>query len=101
MSIETTHSPDGKTLTICILGRLDYSTHGDFRKAYEGSDGPNMACVVDLEQVDYVDSSGLGMLLVLKEFAGGDGASVKMVHAQDDVRRILEIANFDRLFELS
>ena len=45
-----------------------------------------------------MDSSALGMLLLLREHAGGDRASIKIVHCQPEVKKILTIANFHPLF---
>jgi anti-anti-sigma factor len=88
----------GRSVTISVAGRLDFHCHDEFRKAYE-SDAPGdvAAYVVDLRQTDYIDSSALGMLLLLRE-AVSDVDKVRIVNCQAAVRRILEIANFDRLF---
>jgi anti-anti-sigma factor len=55
---------------------------------------------VDLGRTNYVDSSALGMLLLLREHAGGDDANIRIVNANDEIRKILTISNFDRLFKV-
>jgi anti-anti-sigma factor len=88
----------GATLTIAIDGRFDFNCHQAFRRAYEGVDGIDQY-LIDLGKADYIDSSALGMLLLLRENVGSRGV-VKIVNANPAVRRILEIANFQRLFPL-
>ena len=100
MSITTSRSEDGSTLNIHIDGRFDFSSHQAFRDAYEGADNRVERYVVDMTNTTYLDSSALGMLLLLRDFAGGDDASVTLTHCNDDVRRILTISNFEQLFDI-
>ncbi|MNJ01264.1 hypothetical protein D3C73_1608430 [compost metagenome] len=57
--------------------------------------------VVDLKDATYLDSSALGMLLLLRDHAGGDESDVRLVNSSTDVRKILAISNFDKLFDIS
>jgi len=102
MSINSSVSANGDTVTITISGRFDFSIHRDFRQAYEksesASENPNF--VVDLSGTDYMDSSALGMLLLLREHAGGDNANVKIANCRPVIKEILDIANFSKLFSI-
>ncbi|RMQ44958.1 STAS domain-containing protein [Pseudomonas cichorii] len=98
--ITSAPSQDGQQLTIFIEGRFDFSTHQDFRGAYEVHAG-NLNYVVDLGGTHYLDSSALGMLLLLRDHAGGDDAVVRLVNCTPDVIKILTISNFSKLFQLS
>lgn len=85
------------TPTLRIEGRFDFRCHQEFRSAYE-SLGAMDSCEVDLEATDYLDSSALGMLLVLREAVMG--GRVRILRCRPAVRRILEIANFQTLFSV-
>ncbi|MGM0767132.1 MAG: STAS domain-containing protein [Pseudomonadota bacterium] len=100
MPIQTRRSEDGRTLTIKIEGRFDFSTHQAFRDAYEHGDEGVKDYVVDLTDTTYLDSSALGMLLLLRDYAGGDNASILIENCNSDVRRILAISNFEQLFAI-
>lgn len=100
MALATRTSADGRTVTIDISGRFDFSVHQDFRQVYEHAHGNANQYVIDLQNTEYVDSSALGMLLLLREHAGGDQAKVKIVHCRPEVKKILTIANFHHLFQL-
>jgi hypothetical protein len=41
------------------------------------------------------------MLLLLRDFAGGDKSDVRLVNASSDTRKILAISNFTQLFQLA
>lgn len=100
MSITTTRTNGGSTLKIRIDGRFDFSSHQAFRDAYEGTDKPVENYVVDMCETTYLDSSALGMLLLLRDHAGGDSARVSIANCNNDVRRILTISNFEQLFTI-
>lgn len=100
MPIQARREDDGQTLIISIDGRFDFSTHQAFRDAYEHGDLTIQTFVVDLSETTYLDSSALGMLLLLRDYAGGDNASISIENCNNDVRRILSISNFDQLFAI-
>ncbi|MCY1256701.1 anti-anti-sigma factor [Pseudomonas jessenii] len=99
MSVVTELSPDGQKLTISVKGRFDFAKHQEFRQSYENKE--ISAVVVDLKDATYLDSSALGMLLLLRDHAGGDESDVRVVNSSTDVRKILAISNFDKLFDIS
>jgi len=100
MAVNADYSADAKELTINIKGRFDFGSHQDFRDAYERVDGSPQAYKINLKETTYLDSSALGMLLLLRDHAGGDTAKVKLVNSSTDVKKILAISNFDKLFEI-
>jgi anti-anti-sigma factor len=100
MPIQTHRSDDRHILTIRIEGRFDFSTHQAFRNAYEHEDREVKGFIVDLSRTTYLDSSALGMLLLLRDYAGGDGARIELRNCNNDVRRILTISNFEQLFSI-
>ncbi len=100
MPIHTHRSDDGQTLTIRIEGRFDFSTHQAFRNAYEHENREVQDFVVDLSDTTYLDSSALGMLLLLRDFAGGDASRIELRNCNNDVQRILTISNFGQLFSI-
>lgn len=93
---------DGKSVVIAINGRFDFSIHREFRNAYEKTETKvsHPLYIVDLKGTEYMDSSALGMLLLLREHAGGDKAIVRIINCRPVIKEILDIANFDKLFTI-
>lgn len=91
----------GNTTTITISGRFDFSSHKDFRNTYSGTDGGTSSYVVDMSAAEYIDSSALGMLLLLREHAGSEQSKITIKGAGSEVKDILIVSNFDKLFTLS
>ena len=100
MTITSKLSDDSRELTIKISGRFDFSSLQTFRDAYEKVDGSPQAYVVDLADAEYLDSSALGMLLALRDHAGGDQANIRITNAIPDVKKILIITKLDELFSV-
>ena len=100
MAITSTVSADGNQVTIYINGRFDFSSHQEFRAAYEKLPRPPLHYSVDLQGTSYLDSSALGMLLLLRDYAGGDKSNIEIVNCAPDVKKILTISNFEQLFTI-
>ncbi|MBU1283752.1 STAS domain-containing protein [Pseudomonas sp. NPDC079086] len=101
MAITSLPSSDGQELTILIQGRFDFGAHQEFRNAYERVNSTPQRYVVDLKETTYLDSSALGMLLLLRDHAGGDSAQIRLLNCNPDVRKILAISNFEQLFNIA
>jgi anti-anti-sigma factor len=50
--------------------------------------------------VDYLDSSALGMLLMLRDKAKGAAREVVLTKCTGAVKQVLDIANFGKLFRI-
>lgn len=100
MSVNSNLSADGKTLTITIDGRFDFSAHQGFRDAYEKISPVPEEILVNMAATNYLDSSALGMLLLLRDYAGGDSSNITLKNCNDDIRKILTISNFEQLFKI-
>lgn len=81
-----------------LHGRFDFSAHREFRSGCESVLGFSAPTVeIDLAGVDYLDSSALGMLLILKDEAEAARRSIRLVNCSPTVRSVLQIARFDKL----
>ena len=92
----------GTVSTINMKGRFDFSAHRVFKDAYEPllQQKENKTLEINLADVVYMDSSALGMLLLLHERALAGGKEVVLSRANATVLQILDIANFRKLFTI-
>ena len=100
MAVTSVISEDGSKLTIAIKGRFDFAKHQEFRDAYEKLQLKPQLIVVDLKEATYLDSSALGMLLMLRDYAGGDDSDIRVINSNSVVCKTLEISNFNKLFDI-
>lgn len=91
---------DGNTV-IMLNGRFDFNAHREFRETVDQAVREAVGKIhVDLGGVDYLDSSALGMLLMLRDKAKGAGKEVLLANARGAVKQVIDIANFGKLFTL-
>ena len=86
--------------SVSIDGRFDFRLHREFKHAYMNLlDDPQVQEVeVDMRRMDFIDSAGLGMLMLLRERAGLANKSIVLAHPSKSVSELFWVANFDRLF---
>jgi anti-anti-sigma factor len=102
MGIKGVVEADNSTLKISVDGRFDFTLHKEFRDIYTklNTDNKINKYIIDLSETNYMDSSALGMLLLLREFAGGEASQIEVIGCNSEIKEILEISNFDRLFKI-
>ena len=100
MPINQLISTDKNQVTISIKNNFDFSLHQYFRDSYAGCNNPKTTFILDLSQTEYMDSSALGMILLLKDHADNLGGAVIVKQPSDTVYKILEIAQFHRLITI-
>lgn len=89
-------------VAIHLEGRFDFGARRAFAAARDKALAEGQRHIqVKFTGVDYVDSAALGMLLILREKAHWSGKSVSLADCRDNVRQMIEVAKFDRLFNIS
>ena len=84
---------------ITIPERFDFGTHKWFTDAYEtalNSDAKTI--VLDFSKVNYVDSSALGMMVLLHRKFSTNGCKGVIRNPTGTAREILDMANFATLY---
>lgn len=100
MSVQQSYDEQNKTLHLKLTGRLDFASHQAFSDAYQSEASESVdRYVLNMEELTYLDSSALGMLLLLKDYAANE-AQISILNCIPDVYKIFEIANFDQLFTI-
>jgi anti-sigma B factor antagonist len=90
-TIERRDDADG-TARLILRGELDLATQGDLREALLAEHRSGTAVVVVLDQLDYLDSAGIGELLDGRERAQTRGRRFAVTTGTGNVRRVLWIA---------
>lgn len=83
---------------IRLPARFDFSFHGTFseraEKALCSTDG---SVLLDFSDVTYLDSSALGMVIMLQKKCTNAGKKIKIVNAHGTAEDLLRLANIDKL----
>ena len=88
--------------TIRLPERFDFSYHKEFNAQYEhlvtGSGVKSLE--LDFSQVQYLDSSALGMLVLLAKKFQGSVVALSISGAHGTARDIVEMANLNKLYQI-
>jgi anti-anti-sigma factor len=102
MSMQIEISAADGAAVMRLSGRFDYTTRNDFIAGVEeviplGQAGE---IKVDLGGLSYIDSSALGMLLMMRDRGRKFGKTICLANARGAVRQVLDTAQFERLFRV-
>lgn len=87
----------GESGSVVVTGRLDAA---QAPRAQEFLDQVLDRCVLDMGQLDYISSAGLGVLLRTHKRLMGAGEGLKLVNVNKHINDIFTYSGFDKLFEI-
>ena len=100
MSISSKSINNGKECVISISDKFVFRLYREFRQAYTNCDPTTKLITIDLKNTSYIDSSALGMMLLLKKYARENNLQVKMVNVARPILRAFEIVHLDKEFDI-
>lgn len=82
-----------------LSGQLTFSDRERFRDmARRLVASARARLVIDVSSLEFIDSAGLGMLLLLREEIAAGQREIVLRNAQGQVKRMFEVSRFDTLF---
>lgn len=96
-AVTQTTAVDG---TLALSGDLDLATVGDVHAVLVLAidDHPGVTIRVDMAEVTFVDSTGLGTLVAANHRAARTGGRVELINVTDEVEQVFQMTGLDRLF---
>lgn len=92
---------DGPEPVYRLCGKLSFADNDAMRPLLEEmARGSGQTIILDLSQLDYVDSFGIGLFLVALDEAKKAGNRLVVRNAHGAVKRIFTLANLDTLLEM-
>jgi len=101
MGITKSVSSDNRVITISVKGRFDIHVFEEFSTAYKSVSPPAESYVLDLAETEHLDSTGLGMLLLMRERLDRSGSSSAIVNCPPAIKRTLETVGLHKLIKIS
>ena len=87
----------GNGNTVAVEGRLDAA---QAVKAQEFLDQVAGECVLDMAQLEYISSAGLGVLLKTHKRLMDSGSGIKLINVNNHINDIFRYSGFDKLFQI-
>ena len=91
---KTVIEKDGTLLTVRPVGPLDTATSPVLRQKIEPEMEGVTDIVMDFEEVEYISSGGLRLLLLTEQEMENRSGTLTVTHVNDHVRSILDMSGF-------
>ena len=84
--------------------RFDYSSSTDFNESFSRAlnqqAGGEKVVTLDCSQMDYIDSAGIGLLVMSHKKAQTTHAKMAIVNLKPSAREVLLLANLQKIIEI-
>lgn len=97
------HTVQGNRITVAVSGDLDLKTAGPLRETLDRllDRYRDKQLVLDLAEVDFVDSSGLGVILGRYRKMKGEGRTLAITGVKPSVRVVMEFAGLPAIIPIT
>ncbi|HTQ60965.1 MAG TPA: STAS domain-containing protein [Candidatus Solibacter sp.] len=102
MALRATHRDAGQATVVDLSGRITLGEGSALlRKTVRGLlDDKHTKIVLNLGDVDYIDSSGIGELVSAYTTAKGRGGELKLLHLTKKVHDLLQLTKLYTVFDV-
>lgn len=101
MELALASRTEGDFEVIEVAGEVDVYTAPRLREAIVAAvDAGHTRLVIDVQKVDFLDSTGLGVLVGALKRVRADGGSLDIVCTQERILKIFQITGLDKVFGL-
>jgi len=94
LTVLVRHEPDYVLVT--VAGELDFASAAGLRERLFTLASAGRPLVADLDRVSFIDAAGLGVLAGAARQASAHGASLRVVCARRQVRRLFALTQLDQ-----
>ena len=86
---------------VYVIGELDVSTADQFKEyLYKLIDKEIRSIRVDLSNLDYIDSTGLGVMIGVLKRIKVQNKEIYIESPKDNVKKIFSITGLDKIFKM-
>lgn len=91
---------EDEALIITVGGEIDLENSGNLRQQIRRALDDNKAVSIEMSSVNYIDSSGIAVLIESKQIAGESNKEFKIVKPSEAVLSVLKLAKLVSFFEI-
>ena len=89
-------------MKVRMSGQFTFADNQKFREVLDITQQLEVKFIeIDFAQVDFIDSAGLGMLLLLRDACQHRHVPISLHSPQGQVEKIFNVSKFDQLFSIS
>jgi anti-anti-sigma factor len=92
---------NAEVVNVVVIGDIEMMTIKNFKeKLFEIGHNTDKNIEIDLSQVDYIDSSGVGVLISLLKLQKKKGKSLNINKVSTKVLNVLKLSSLSDVFEM-
>lgn len=91
---------EDNTVIIVVSGKFTFELQREFRTACE-QHSAKKHFILDLRETDYLDSSALGMILILNDAVKKTASTLKIINCQMAIKKIFELTNLQQIINIA
>ena len=100
MDVSISTSAVGAIIVVAVGGEIDVHTAPQVDEALAAAAGPGIALVADLTNVEFIDSTGLSVLVRALARARDDEGSLAVVAPSERVTKVLRLTGLDAVLSV-
>jgi anti-sigma B factor antagonist len=101
VDLSVSSSEQGAVTIVHVAGEIDVYTAPLLREVLDKQIAAGRTdLVVDLEQVSFMDSTGLGVLVGRLKLVRGQSGSLRIVSGQERILKVFKITGLDKVFHI-
>jgi len=98
LTVHITARPDATRVS--AVGEIDFDSQGELERTLIDLCSDQRPVELDLGDVSFIDSSGLAMLLSIRNLCAESGGMLIVCAPSETVRRVLELAGLSAAFTI-
>ena len=88
-------------LVLDLSGDLDVYSEEEFKSLIEDEiETVNKDILIDIKNLDYLDSTGLGMFMKIYKINEARGKKVKIINPKENILKLFKITDLTEIFEM-
>ncbi len=101
MNLDVASREAGDYLVFELKGEVDLYSAPTLKQAvYDAIDNGRTKLVLDLDALEFMDSTGLGILVASLKRLSTEGGQLKLVCTRDSILKLFEITGLDKVFDI-
>ncbi|NLL05540.1 MAG: STAS domain-containing protein [Clostridiaceae bacterium] len=90
------------SVKISLKGEIDICTSNEFKeKLYKIIDANQKDLLIDCKELDYIDSTGLGIFVAALKKAKQYEKKITFLNLKDNIKKLFIITGLDKIFQIN
>lgn len=91
----------GEHRIVEVEGDIDYFSVSELKNSiFSLINDKVRSIILDLKDVEYMDSSGIGLIVTAYKVMNGYGGRIALLHVQEDILALLKLATVDSIMKI-